>query len=946
MLRPRRLQARLSVVLVSIAGVLAAAPHDIPPREPDTKRAEVFAFVQKPKVSGAGDRITIEFETKDSCDCTVAIENSKGRIVRHLACGVLGVDAPLPFRKNSLKQGLVWDGKDDHGTYIDDRSDLQVRVSLGLKAQFERTLHWSPYKRSGDPKGIGRQPSLVACTPDGAYVYDAGDHDHVLFFNHKGEYVRTVYPFPAKDLAGVDNLKWHTFAQDGARRALKWGLTQYTLLTSGNLAYGKGWPGAGAGDAATAMAVHNGELYLVNQRLNKLAIRGKPNLAVGPRTSIPLTVKDAVPGREFTREFFVAPRNCAVSPDGKWLYFTSFNYRAYFRSYALHGVARVALDKDAEPELFAGVLLAAKKGMGSDDTHFTMPCSVACDSKGRVYVADWANDRIQIYSPEAKLLKSIRTKHPTRIRIHPRTDELYVFTWPITCAAISRQMSGAVKPNLVKLGTFEKPGVLEKYDLPLDKGHLGGNTRIAEADIDFWTTPPTIWFASNKPISYRASPLDGMHMRLLQPEGGELVEKRHFAKEARKAVVRLRGPRHVRQRLFVNPKDGHLYVGEHHDPAAIHVKSITELIVIDPQTGKGRLSRMPFDAEDMAFDMNGLVYLRTLDTIARYDPRTWREVPFDYGEQRKKHGYHPVKWTDVTSVISAVARNNSSSQMYGMGVSPKGHVFATFINPPEKSNRTSQAGDAHVSTTREYKAPIYPGKGGHVDVHVWDKHGKLVYEDAIPGLGRATGIGMDKDDNFYVLSAACVIRNGKQHFNDTTGTLFKVKPGKARFLATRATIPLKGATRPKRPPDLRKGDIGRSWLVNVEWIRGGVGMDTKCLNSASRDCHCVGTSRFDLDYFARSFVPEIDRNSVLVLDANGNQVLRIGTYGNVDDGVPLVGAGGPAKPRSVGGDEVALFWGNHVATHTDHRLFIADPGNGRILSVKLGYHAEERVRLR
>jgi hypothetical protein len=93
-------------------------------------------------------------------------------------------------------------------------------------------------------------------------------------------------------------------------------------------------------------------------------------------------------------------------------------------------------------------------------------------------------------------------------------------------------------------------------------------------------------------------------------------------------------------------------------------------------------------------------------------------------------------------------------------------------------------------------------------------------------------------------------------------------------------------------------------------------------------------------------VPEVDRNSVIVLDTNGNRLLRIGKYGNVDDGVPLIPEGGPEDPRPIGGDEVALFWANHVATHTDHRLFIADPGNARILSVKLDYHATERVALR
>ena len=44
--------------------------------------------------------------------------------------------------------------------------------------------------------------------------------------------------------------------------------------------------------------------------------------------------------------------------------------------------------------------------------------------------------------------------------------------------------------------------------------------------------------------------------------------------------------------------------------------------------------------------------------------------------------------------------------------------------------------------------------------------------------------------------------------------------------------------------------------------------------------------------------------------------------------------------------EAALFNACYVATHTDRRIFIADVGNGRIVSVKLGYRAEEKMALK
>jgi len=81
---------------------------------------------------------------------------------------------------------------------------------------------------------------------------------------------------------------------------------------------------------------------------------------------------------------------------------------------------------------------------------------------------------------------------------------------------------------------------------------------------------------------------------------------------------------------------------------------------------------------------------------------------------------------------------------------------------------------------------------------------------------------------------------------------------------------------------------------------------------------------------------------VAVLDRNGNLILRVGRYGNYDDGVPLVKEEASPHARS---HEVSLFHAQYVGTHTDRRLYIADAGNMRILGVKLGYHAEEKVAL-
>ena len=88
-----------------------------------------------------------------------------------------------------------------------------------------------------------------------------------------------------------------------------------------------------------------------------------------------------------------------------------------------------------------------------------------------------------------------------------------------------------------------------------------------------------------------------------------------------------------------------------------------------------------------------------------------------------------------------------------------------------------------------------------------------------------------------------------------------------------------------------------------------------------------------------------------VLDTNGNLILHVGKYGNVDDGVPLISAqsaksADSSSLRSIGGDEVALFYPAYVGADTDRRLFVGDLGNARIVSVKLGYHVNEVIPLK
>ena len=43
-------------------------------------------------------------------------------------------------------------------------------------------------------------------------------------------------------------------------------------------------------------------------------------------------------------------------------------------------------------------------GSGSGDGQLNRPAGVAVDNQGYIYVADWANDRLQVFSPEGSFI--------------------------------------------------------------------------------------------------------------------------------------------------------------------------------------------------------------------------------------------------------------------------------------------------------------------------------------------------------------------------------------------------------------------------------------------------------------------------------------------------------------------------------------------------------------
>jgi hypothetical protein len=130
-------------------------------------------FTAKPTVTKARAGATIAFAVSTNTDVAIFIEDAHGEIIRHLAAGVLGTNAPAPFAKNSLTQELVWDGKADFGKPALSPSNgpaeggpFQVRVALGLKVRYDKVA-------AGDQRGLSANTQSLATGPDGTLYLTA-----------------------------------------------------------------------------------------------------------------------------------------------------------------------------------------------------------------------------------------------------------------------------------------------------------------------------------------------------------------------------------------------------------------------------------------------------------------------------------------------------------------------------------------------------------------------------------------------------------------------------------------------------------------------------------------------------------------------------------------------------------------------------------------------------
>ncbi|MFW6107077.1 MAG: hypothetical protein ACOC8A_00150 [bacterium] len=347
-------------------------------------------FARKPTVEATPEGVTIRFEAGAPTDVAVDVVDARGKVVRHIAAGLLGPKAPAPLQEDTLSQVLHWDRRDDRGNPVP-QGQYVVRVGLGLTCSFDRVMGWNAYN-FGEIKGL-------AVGPGGdLYCLCGYGVPALLVFDRAGVYQRTLLPH-SPELGGAKLASLKALERpDGVR---------VPFLTEYRSPYPFGEVGIGGLRSWGCMALAaTGELLIAG-------MGGRRVLRMGADGSIPRPML----GPAVLPAGAQGVRGLAVSPDGRTV------YAAAGGGERPPTVCRTAWGAEpGEPRPFLGEGLAEPKGPGS----FQDIGGLATDPEGRVYVCDGGNDRVAVFSAAGEFLWAVPTPAPRWVAAQPRTGGLYV----------------------------------------------------------------------------------------------------------------------------------------------------------------------------------------------------------------------------------------------------------------------------------------------------------------------------------------------------------------------------------------------------------------------------------------------------------------------------------------------------------------------------------------
>lgn len=887
----RRIRRDLMMnVLVMVAGVIFVITGGV-------RAEEAVRFIEGPRMKMADHGVEISFTVSRVIDVLVRILDTKGKVVRHLACGVLGKNPPLPFQKETLKQKLIWDGKDDMGKPV--AGKVHVRVDAGVKPTFGNFIGWDAEGLLGSAVhslDVDEEGNVYVCANLGGNQQDID----IMVFDREGKYQRTMAPFNPNLPEGKS---WHSLIE--ARPGVMVPRTRFfpsrTFYTM--------W----RGDAKRLRYISNGKFCVAWSDESQTHILDKYGMIVSDDSQTPIL---DIYGRMVEDWTSFGHQIFAVGPSGALYQVEGNMYRDKLRvtikkvdlktGKLLHDFVYAGGEKLLNPRFYLGTrtdngevdlneklnpgkkdnLRKDVKVAGEDEASFKSISDLAADSEGNIIVADAGKGAVKVYRKDGYFLTEFSTytqgeeKLPLgnirQLAVSKKDGSLYVV------------IPGANKHSsrLVKFDGFEKQQTIWIKEIEVFTARQWSD--VCALTVDSRAEPQLIWMGHKQGRWAALSRIPD-----LGDQPGEVK------------VIGVGRPEALRRpTALAADRDGNLFV----------------------------------------YDMTRGKYLR----LSKTEGGEWKTVAFDitkgsrpgwvgglsktlYVDQLRGHVYaaHPVRgkkgekdrwflfrWDSEGRPVPFTATGENTIRLRGVtrgiAVDRAGNIYLTTLThrqmakkiPPLYKMNKEQIQEALGSVESEGPFPQirYSKVGwGHVDVYAPD--GSLK-KKSLASVYGPTGVGVDSRgaiyvmDTFYDIDFGKMERAGVLKTNSDTGFLAKFPPS--------------------------GGWRGRDEV----WVHEKV--------SPVTGVHCgCNTGYMTVDLADRIFVMDTARFQVKVLDTSGNIITYIGTYGNRDCGGPKSRYPRPEIPfRSPTG----------VAVVGDE-VYVSDDLNKRIVRSVLEYMASSQVEI-
>ena len=843
-------------------------------------------FGRNPVAVRAGDGVKITFAVSRATDVEVAVLDSGGKVVRHLAAGVLtstgsvqagGKGTPPAPLKPGLAQTLEWDGSDDYGEKANG-GPFTARVRAGMGVKLDKIVGGDPYapysKEMGGGDRSGWRLTGLEVKADGK-VYVLANSTHIgqpviRQYDAAGNYLKTVFP-PAAGLPAEKVEGWGIVTRrDGSYSYRYSDLGSVALSTT----FISGW----RAPIPYLIPSPDKDSLLLCRSLTAPPMKVKTDGTIASNPVLDQKIIEEPSLLEKTERnrkasLAAGQLHISLSPDRKHYYVSALfagKFVTWRRKRA--GAAKTGFWRDGQvfkvdvathkAESFFALdadkvitdMAARSKSPIADARYGTYAAleGAVADAEGRVFVGDRQNRRILILDKTAKILREIPCHYPDRIAVNPKSKALYVTTR-------KGHYHGKGRLTLLKFNDWSKD-TKPSATVPLcEVRHFSQRTHLAVAESKGTVY---VW------VAYTALPV-----RVYEDKGGEIKLVKDFYTAGPQRALDM-------QHMQVDPRNENIYLTDGFS-CMFRLKDwdhprFVRCLVTD--TKRLRALSMGIDTR------NGFFYVHShMSPVRRYALA---------GDVFKGAAVGGSGGIAVTTPICNDWRIGLGQGDRGIAIAPDGSLATLGV--------LQKGGAAYAGPLTFFRAD--PAKAPWTPV-------------PFPDFGRnpkSGGIRFDLQGNLYAGKCDSPPKSAPKGFE--TYRAFRVSTGRIYKYAPTGKQGDLFPTAPKGPAKIYDVHYGS---ISPRFSR---------------------TPRFGVDGWGRIYYPTTLLPKVSVIDNEGNAILSFGTWGNRD-------SMGGLKGDLVAAKGIPMAWPNSVDA-TDDYIYVSDIVNIRLLRIAKTFVAAETAEIK